>query len=66
MTAPDSAPTWLDPEACRRGREFYQENIYFKNMASLDALLMGMCIPNFYKPLVISKRTVQKSTSLYR
>ena len=66
MTAPTKAPDWLDEEACRGGRQFYQENIYSTNMASLDALLMGMCIQNFYKPLVISRRTLQKSTSRYR
>ena len=66
MTAPTKAPDWLDEKACKGGRQFYQENIYSTNMASLDALLMGMCIQNFYKPLVISRRTLQKSTSRYR
>ena len=66
MTAPAEVPAWLDEEACRRGRQFYLENVYSSNMASLDALLMGMCIQNFYKPLVISRKTVKKSTSRYR
>merc|ERR1711874_172370 len=66
LTAPAEVPAWLDEEACRRGRQFYLENVYSSNMASLDALLMGMCIQNFYKPLVISRKTVQKSTSRYR
>ena len=66
LTVPASAPAWLDEEACRRGCQFYQENMYARNMASLDALLMGMCIQNFYKPLVISGRTLQKSKSRYR
>ena len=66
LTVPASAPAWLDERACRQGCKFYQENMYARNMASLDALLMGMCIQNFYKPLVISGRTLQKSKSRYR
>ena len=57
LRAPVSPPAWLEKEACRSGREFYRNNVSAISLSSMEALLLGMCIPNFYKPLVFSKKS---------
>jgi len=57
LRAPDTPPDWLDKEACRKGREFYYRATAGCSLSSMEALLMGMCIPNFYKPLIVSRKS---------
>jgi len=57
LKAPTEPPEWLDKESCRKGREFYWKNSSAIALSNMEALLLGMCIPNFYKPLVISKKS---------
>ena len=52
-----SAPAWLDKESCRKGRDFYKQNVTAISLSSMEALLLGMCIPNFYKPLIFSRKS---------
>ena len=66
LLAPDSAPDWLDQEAkeaSRRGREVYRRNVYANMAGGMDALLIGMCIHNFYRPLVYSQKTIKRPQS---
>ena len=66
LRAPDSPPDWLDhgaQEACRRGQEVYMDNLYANMAGGMDALLIGMCIHNFYRPLVYSQKTVKRPQS---
>jgi len=64
LRAPDKPPPWLDKEAARRGREVYLRNLLQHSFGVMDALLMGLCIPNFYQPLVFSRQSL--STKLAR
>ena len=47
----------MDREKCRRGRKFYFDNASAIIVSNMEALIMGMCIPNFYKPLVYSRKS---------
>merc|ERR1712130_740558 len=53
-----------DKEAARRGREVYLQSLLQHSFGVMDALLMGLCIPNFYQPLVFSRQSL--STKLAR
>jgi len=64
LRAPDKPPPWLDKEAARRGREVYLRSLLQHSFGVMDALLMGLCIPNFYQPLVFSRQSL--STKLAR
>merc|ERR1712212_1123087 len=64
LRAPDKPPPWLDKEAARRGREVYLGSLLQHSFGVMDALLMGLCIPNFYQPLVFSRQSL--STKLAR
>merc|ERR1712212_259866 len=64
LRAPDIPPPWLDKEAARRGREVYLRSLLQHSFGVMDALLMGLCIPNFYQPLVFSRQSL--STKLAR
>jgi len=57
LRAPDHPPPWLDKESARRGRKLYFEVSAVTTIASIEALLMGMCVPNFYQPLVFSRES---------
>jgi len=64
LRTPDKPPPWLDKEAARRGREVYMRSLLQHSFGVMDALLMGLCIPNFYQPLVFSRQSL--STKLAR
>jgi len=64
LRTPDRPPPWLDKEAARRGREVYLRSLLQHSFGVMDALLMGLCIPNFYQPLVFSRQSL--STKLAR
>jgi len=64
LRAPDKPPPWLDKDAARRGREVYLRSLLQHSFGVMDALLMGLCIPNFYQPLVFSRQSL--STKLAR
>merc|ERR1712212_1366034 len=64
LRAPDKPPPWLNKEAARRGREVYLRSLLQHSFGVMDALLMGLCIPNFYQPLVFSRQSL--STKLAR
>jgi len=64
LRTPDRPPQWLDKEAARRGREVYLRSLLQHSFGVMDALLMGLCIPNFYQPLVFSRQSL--STKLAR
>ena len=51
-------------QAARRGREVYLRSLLQHSFGVMDALLMGLCIPNFYQPLVFSRQSL--STKLAR
>merc|ERR1711994_856628 len=46
------------------GREVYLRSLLQHSFGVMDALLMGLCIPNFYQPLVFSRQSL--STKLAR
>merc|ERR1712088_1252448 len=64
LRTPDKPPPWLDKQAARRGREVYMRSLLQHSFGVMDALLMGLCIPNFYQPLVFSRQSL--STKLAR
>ena len=66
LRAPAEPPEWLDKESCRKGREFYWKNLSAIALSNMEALLLGMCIPNFYKPLVVSRKSHKKDDSRKR
>jgi len=57
LRSPKEEPEWLDKESARRGRQVYFDTTAVISLSSMEALLMGMCIPNFYKPLVFSRKS---------
>ena len=44
----------------------YRSNVYANMAGGMDALLIGMCIHNFYRPLVYSQKTIKKPQSGFR
>jgi len=66
MLSPREPPPWLDKEACRRGRAFFMENIPSIMISSGEALILGLCVPNFYRPLVMSGKSHQKDIAMKR
>merc|ERR1711994_329116 len=58
LKAPEKPPPWLDKEAARRGREVYLQSLLQHSFGVMGALLMGLCIPNFYRPLVFSRQSL--------
>merc|ERR1712126_49633 len=57
LRAPTKEPDWLDKESATRGRQVYFDFTTGISLSSMEALLMGMCIPNFCKPLVFSMKS---------
>ena len=57
LRAPEEPPDWLDKEACRKGREYYFSSTASCSISSMEALTLGFCIPNFYKPLIVSRKS---------
>ena len=41
----------------------YRRNVYANMAGGMDALLIGMCIHNFYRPLVYSQKTIKRPQS---
>ena len=66
LRAPESPPDWLDKEACRKGREYYFSYSAATSISSMEALLLGFCIPNFYKPLIVSRKSHMKEDATTR
>ena len=66
LRAPETPPAWLDKEACRKGREFYFSSIASCSISSMEALLLGFCIPNFYKALIVSRKSYVKEDATNR
>ena len=66
LRAPETPPDWLDKEACRKGREYYFSSSAATSMSSMEALLLGFCIPNFYKPLIVSRKSHVKEDATTR
>jgi len=66
LQSPSVPPSWLDKEACRRGRAFFMENITSIMISSGEALILGLCVPNFYRPLVMSGKSHRKEIAMSR
>ena len=66
LRAPETPPDWLDKEACRKGREYYFSSSAACSISSMEALLLGLCIPNFYKPLIVSRKSHVKDYATTR
>jgi len=66
LRAPCHPPPWLDKESARRGRQVYRETTAAISLSSMEALLMGMCIPNFYKPLIFSRQSHSQESATQR
>merc|ERR1712198_55037 len=66
LQSPTEAPSWLDKEKCKRGRDFFFGNMAAISVSSMEALILGMCIPNFYRPLVLTKKSHLKEDALAR
>ena len=66
LRAPEVPPEWLDKESCRRGRECYFSFTASCSISSMEALLMGFCIPNFYRPLIVSRKSHMKQDATLR
>ena len=66
LRAPETPPDWLDKEACRKGREYYFSYSAATSISSMEALLLGFCIPNFYKPLIVSRKSHVKEDATTR
>merc|ERR1712117_1013476 len=66
LKSPSEEPSWLDKDSCRKGREFYFNNMSGVTVSNMEALLLGMCIPNFYRPLVFSKKSHMKDDAKLR
>jgi len=66
LRAPTQPPPWLDKESARRGRQVYRETTAAISLSSMEALLMGMCIPNFYKPLIFSRQSHSQESATQR
>ena len=66
LQSPSVPPSWLDKEACRSGRAFFMENITSIMISSGEALILGLCVPNFYRPLVMSGKSHRKEIAMSR
>lgn len=66
LRAPEHPPPWLDKESAKRGRDLYFQTNAAIMLSSVEALLMGMCIPNFYQPLVFSRESHGKDLAKKR
>lgn len=66
LRAPETPPAWLDKDSCRKGREYYFSSAAACSISSMEALLLGFCIPNFYKPLIVSRKSHMKEDATTR
>merc|ERR1712080_32606 len=57
LRAPTKEPDWLDKESATRGRKVYFDYTAGISISSMEALLIGLYIPNFCKPLVFSRKS---------
>jgi len=66
LRSPNCEPPWLDKQAARRGRDLYFQTNAAITLSCMEALIMGMCIPNFYQPLVMSRKSHGKKLATER
>ena len=66
LVSPSSPPAWLDKERCRAGQRYYLSNLVGVMVSNITALLLGMCIPNFYRLLVITRQSHTRESAKYR
>ena len=57
---PASPPAWLDTTLFDTGIQFYQRNMVGIMASNGEALIMGLALPTFYKPLAFSGLTSNK------
>merc|ERR1711994_831317 len=66
LVSPSFPPAWLDKERCRAGQRYYLSNLVGVMVSNITALLLGMCIPNFYRLLVITRQSHTRESAKYR
>ena len=63
---PFTVPPWLDEDLFMAGIKFYQENMVGILASNREALIMGLCIPSFYKALAFTGVTTQNRCQALR
>jgi len=63
---PPTAPLWLDEDLFMAGIKFYHDNMVGILASNGEALIMGLCIPSFYKALAFTGVTTQNRCQALR